>query len=235
MTRSPDRSPDFAEAGEHVLPASFFGLRASAGVSIHVLSEEGCVADLSAEERQRAASFGSTKRRHEFIRGRTLLRRVVARRTGVAPPEIRLRVAPTGGFLPLDDALHTSLTHSGDVAAVALGPVPLGLDVERVRAVSDALQLRLLAANERLPDAAHAVLCVWTAKEAVLKATGSGLRAGLCRVHLYWEQAGQSLLFAHTQVGEARFAVSVRLYGDAVWALALVETATPDCRSALIS
>lgn len=234
MTRSPDDLPDLSEAGEHVLPASFFGLRNTAGVAIHVQVGDGCLADLSAEERQRADCFGSAKRRREFIRGRTLLRRVAARLTREAPAGIVLRNASGGGFEPLDDGRFVSLTHSGELAAVAFGPVPLGIDLERLRDFSDALGGRLLAANERLPDAPSAMLSVWAAKEAVLKATGCGLRAGLQRVHLVW-QGGGSVLRARAHVEDSRFDVSVRLYYGAVWALALPETAAPDSRSDLHS
>lgn len=79
--------------------------------------------------------------------------------------------------------LHLSIAHSGDVVMVAVAEVPCGLDVELVESVAPLLdndvafnagELAVIATagpGEGVDLAAR----WWTAKEAVLKATGTGL------------------------------------------------------------
>ncbi|PTR32713.1 4'-phosphopantetheinyl transferase [Luteibacter sp. OK325] len=86
-------------------------------------------------------------------------------------------------------------SHSGDRALFAVGRgsegFELGVDIERVRPRPRALELatRFFAPDEtamlaRLPAGRllNGFLRLWTAKEAVLKANGSGLSYGLHRV-----------------------------------------------------
>lgn len=76
-----------------------------------------------------------------------------------------------------------SLTHAGDVVAVAISDVgPVGVDVEPHREPFDGFDDVALAPAERAElrtleprDATTARLRAWVRKEAVLKATGAGL------------------------------------------------------------
>jgi 4'-phosphopantetheinyl transferase len=83
-----------------------------------------------------------------------------------------------------------SLSHSGSTAVVAIGGgEDIGIDVETVRPRRSVARLaaRVMAGDEFAEwntiegDSArlHAFLETWTAKEAVLKARGLGLRGGL--------------------------------------------------------
>lgn len=80
-----------------------------------------------------------------------------------------------------------SLSHSGDWAVCALADAPVGIDVERVRSVrADALARRYFTPQEAallaaMPEAEReiAFFRLWTAKESVLKAQGTGLSGGL--------------------------------------------------------
>jgi 4'-phosphopantetheinyl transferase len=79
---------------------------------------------------------------------------------------------------------HLSISHSGALEAVAVCELPVGVDVERIR------PLRALALARRffppveadalaaLPEAERdaAFLRLWTAKEAYVKALGTGFR-----------------------------------------------------------
>ena len=224
MTPSPESFPDLAQAGEHTLPASFFDCQPGAALWLRVLVGEGDASVLSDEEQRRVETFGSEKRRREFVRGRTLLRRTAAERVGTAPQDIDLRAAPGGGLLPLADRWHLSLTHTADLAAVVLSESPVGLDAEHLQPMPERLAGRILAPGEALPDVADALLHLWTAKEAVLKARGEGLRGGLQRVRLDWEDRGQGLLIARARVGEAHYSIAVRCYCNTHWALAVQET-----------
>ena len=80
-----------------------------------------------------------------------------------------------------------SVSHSEDIAVVALGYSPLGIDIERIHEIPEMLAIakRYFLDSEcdqlfRLPRArrVRTFFDTWTAKEACLKATGEGL-AGL--------------------------------------------------------
>ncbi len=83
---------------------------------------------------------------------------------------------------------HVSVSHSGDVVAVAITSAgPVGLDVEALdgRAASTYRSIAdlVVAATERsCVDTRTAFFTVWTRKEAVLKATGYGLRVPMAEV-----------------------------------------------------
>ena len=74
--------------------------------------------------------------------------------------------------------LHFNLSHSGDLALIALAPVPVGVDLERDTPL-DAQALAQAwftpAEQGRLACGDDDFLSLWTAREAVLKAMGTGL------------------------------------------------------------
>ena len=132
---------------------------------------------------------------HRAEQGRAPFRALVARYLGVAPASVDFRDAPGGRpyiAQPHGD-LAINWSHSGDQAVLALarGLPILGVDVETPRPRTRALALadRFFHPLEcddlaALPPAQReaAFLKLWTAKEAVLKALGEGLRFGLDRV-----------------------------------------------------
>ncbi|MBU2581444.1 MAG: 4'-phosphopantetheinyl transferase superfamily protein [Alphaproteobacteria bacterium] len=83
--------------------------------------------------------------------------------------------------------MHFNLTHSGEVAAIAVcRTAEVGIDVEQVRPVSEGLARRYFSSAETegiadLPEAQRlaAFFRCWTRKEAFVKATGEGIRRGL--------------------------------------------------------
>ena len=143
---------------------------------------------LSDAERKRAATYRHDGDRARFEVGALLVRTVVGRICGVPGRAVtvdrtcdwcgrahgRPRVPGSG--------LHLSVSHSGDIVVVAVSvDGPVGVDVEQVtgRGFFDhvALISRVFDASERAHITnAGEFLTSWTRKEAVLKATGNGLR-----------------------------------------------------------
>jgi len=103
--------------------------------------------------------------------------------------------------LPVD-GVHWSLTHkSGRVGGVA-SLSPVGMDLETIRPVNDALPAKVANDEEwQLAggDRQRVFFRFWTAKEAVLKAVGKGM-AGLsrCRVVAIADDTHMTLAYDHT-------------------------------------
>ncbi|MBI9088188.1 MAG: 4'-phosphopantetheinyl transferase superfamily protein [Desulfobacterium sp.] len=83
--------------------------------------------------------------------------------------------------------VHWSISHKPECVAGVVSHVPGGIDIERVKPVSDNLFNKILAPEEAAcfgeSDRVEAFFKTFTAKEAVLKTHGVGL-AGLSRVRV---------------------------------------------------
>lgn len=83
--------------------------------------------------------------------------------------------------------LHFNLSHSGSMAACAIAPHPVGIDLERTqRRISEALLKRVCSTREQEMVSIEpiAFFDLWTAKEAVLKMTGEGINGDLTAIDL---------------------------------------------------
>ncbi len=65
--------------------------------------------------------------------------------------------------------IFVSLSHSGGRVAAAVSDRPIGIDIERIRPVSQKLKSRVY---KKIPETDEDFFRVWTVKEAYLKATG---------------------------------------------------------------
>jgi 4'-phosphopantetheinyl transferase len=142
---------------------------------------------LAADERARAERFYFEPHRQRYARTHAASRLLIARYLGAAPAA--LVIAPDAGGRPILPSpaarLHFNLSHSGDVALVAVASsAPVGVDVEVVRDVPDfaAIARRHFAPTEvehllRLAPAEQLAgfYVTWTRKEAFVKALGLGL------------------------------------------------------------
>ena len=79
------------------------------------------------------------------------------------------------------DGTYWSLTHKKQYVAGVVAPTPIGIDIERIRDISGGLFRKTATDSEwALAGAAEKSLLTffrfWTSKEAVLKATGIGIK-----------------------------------------------------------
>lgn len=142
------------------------------------------VADLDEAERARLARFHRVGDRARFACVRSTLRRRLGARLGLPAPAVPIRTDASGKPCLPDDAFWFSVAHSGDHGLIALHARPVGVDIEEARDYGDleGLADAILSAAERpvwlaeRPERRPALLLrAWTAKEALLKAAGSGL------------------------------------------------------------
>jgi 4'-phosphopantetheinyl transferase len=155
---------------------------------------------LSAEERMQANAGGDPHGRRQRAAAGVLLRCAVSSVVGCTPRELPVirrcpHCATAHGRPELPGSpLRVSVSHAGDRVMVAVSACrPVGVDVEapRARPLSRALLRRALTRREQahlrsLPESRQApeFLRAWTAKEAILKATGEGLHGGPNRLDL---------------------------------------------------
>lgn len=151
---------------------------------------------LSVEETVRAARLRSERSRARFVACRDALRHVLAAYLNVEPSEVSLATAPLGKPL-LSGAqegsmLQFNLSHSAGLALIAIGVgEPVGVDVELQRplaaagtiassAFSVAEYREWMALNPG--DRQDRFYRLWTRKEAVSKAAGTGLSQSLAGI-----------------------------------------------------
>lgn len=137
--------------------------------------------------------FVVPKRRRDFRLGRFAARRALALLAGsdgvLSPLQFEVRPAPGGApqafcdGAPLAVALSISHADGWASAAVQRGPGALGCDLERIESRSSAFLEDYLTPSEQAfvgsaleCERALRATLVWSAKEAVMKALGEGLR-----------------------------------------------------------
>ncbi|MBD3883318.1 4'-phosphopantetheinyl transferase superfamily protein [Phormidium tenue FACHB-886] len=150
---------------------------------------------LSADERQRADRYRRAQDRQHFVVGRARLRQVLGQYLAIDPAELQFGYGDRGKpFLVSAPELQFNVSHSHGLALYAVRrDRQVGVDVEYLpRALSEveALAQRFFSPVEyknlvALPIAQRqlAFLQLWTCKEAVLKAIGTGL-SGLEQVEI---------------------------------------------------
>lgn len=147
------------------------------------------LASLSPDEVKRANTYRFDVPRRTFVIGRSALRMLLGSYLNVAPLSIELDVdhhqKPRLAGAHANSPIRFNVSHSDGLALIALTTdCEIGVDVERVRAVS---HLEQIARRFFHPAEADAVLATpsseqtvaflrcWTGKEAVLKAVGTGI------------------------------------------------------------
>jgi 4'-phosphopantetheinyl transferase len=159
---------------------------------------------LSRDERDRAARFAVADARRRFERRRVGLRRILARYLGVDPAAVvvdrtcaRCGHAAHGKPRLPGGSPGFSTAASGDVAVVAVANgMELGVDIESSGAVHAAVAGRLpdslLTEGERrrLAGGVQSLETLWLRKEALSKATGTGLVASAAELDTEDAQTG---------------------------------------------
>jgi 4'-phosphopantetheinyl transferase len=135
---------------------------------------------LTPAERERFARIRRPGARERRIRARARMRELLGACLGVPPAEVPIAVAPGGRPFLTGGEVSFNLAHSGSLGVLALTRrATVGIDVELrrgraplPRALCEAEAARVAAAE----DGEGQFLRHWTAKEAHLKALGTGIR-----------------------------------------------------------
>lgn len=143
------------------------------------------VPPLSESEQHRSSRFHSPHDRQRYRTTRAALRRILAHYLRIPADRVPIREGSAGKPCLLDSApLEFNVSHSGELALVAVSHRPVGIDLE---VMDPSLDWALLAEAHCHPreqvyiagDGSAGALArfyrIWTRKEAYLKAIGIGL------------------------------------------------------------
>jgi 4'-phosphopantetheinyl transferase len=165
-----------------------------------------------ANEHARAARFKFALHARRYRAAHAGMRQVMAAHLGVAMKDWAWQAGEHGkphSAVPRHG--HFNLSHSEDWALLAWHPdLPLGVDIEWHQALPDrdSLAARHFTPAEQAwfqeadaaPERAARFHRLWCAKEALLKALGSGLLVAPRRVEVNWRQGGGA---THIDLGPA--------------------------------
>jgi 4'-phosphopantetheinyl transferase len=141
---------------------------------------------LTIPERARADRYRFNDDRRRSIVARAATRRFLGRSLDADPATLGIDEEEFGKPVLRGRAIEFNASHSGDLVALAFSKeTAVGVDVERRRKLTDTLALarRYFSAEEvaiveRAVDANDTFLAIWTAKEAIVKASGKGIATG---------------------------------------------------------
>ena len=145
----------------------------------------------SPEDSARLERMKLPHRRQEMAASFTLLRMLIGDLTGCSPEDVKLATSEDGApKLENPSGWSLSLANKGATTVIAMDPAPadIGVDLEFVRALDWYAILKIVSTEAEREafrqvyaersDCVEAFLRLWTIKEAVLKATQRGFRAG---------------------------------------------------------
>lgn len=153
-------------------------------------------------ETERCHRYRIAADRDRFTLAAVLLRVVAGRATGLEPSAVVVdRTCESCGDphgrprLP-GTALAVSISHSGDIVAVAVTAAgPVGVDVEQFGVgYTDLVSTVCTGSELRHVGTAADFYAYWTRKESVLKATGEGLRRRMTTIEVTPPQAPAALV-----------------------------------------
>ncbi|MGP7733375.1 4'-phosphopantetheinyl transferase family protein [Oceanimonas smirnovii] len=156
---------------------------------------------LSTPEKQRLAAIKNAQQAHLYLLSRYLLRQRLGSLLAVPPDSLDFYHTDKGKPELYGEPLRFNLSHSGSLLALAISSEPVGVDLEsRLLAPAGIQRLarRYLATQEQTwlaqsTQPASDFQQLWTIKEAVLKADGSGIANNLHRV--CWQPGSHSARF----------------------------------------
>ena len=162
-------------------------------------------------------------------------RQHLAHHLDVQPADLAIDYHPGGQpFLPDFPGLSLSTSHSGGWSALAVAQSrAVGLDIERVRPLDwppmlamicdEAERAAFLSSQPNLPE----FFRLWTIKEAVLKATGQGFRAGPKAVQIPIQHLRQTSSQFALDAHGARYQIETTSHDEITLAIALTRDRPP--------
>ena len=164
---------------------------------------------LSSDEVARANRFRFDRHRERFIAARGILRQLLGNYLQINPGKVKFEYGDRGKprlSRMLNSSLEFNVSHSQNYALYGfIYNYPIGVDLEYLREMKDALKiakrffsLREYKAIAPLParQQQKVFFKIWTAKEAYLKAIGTGLAGSIAHTEISLDDAESPYLRA---------------------------------------
>jgi phosphopantetheinyl transferase len=135
---------------------------------------------LSDEERIRASGYISEPHKIAFIQQHHLLRKYLSHWLNTTPEEVTLTMNPFGKPEIQNSPFYFNMSRSGNQIAFYFGPTDGGIDIETIRPSApfqEIAKLHFHPNEQKFISSDTDFFTLWTRKEAVLKAMGTGLQS----------------------------------------------------------
>lgn len=151
---------------------------------------------LSPGERERAERFRFPVHRDRYLRGRAVMRGLLGIRLGIDPVSFVFGEGDRGKPALVSHSTGFNLSHSENLAVLAIGDADVGVDIERYdrKVDHEGLGRRCFREAEIAwmegfgpQDLHRGFFRIWTAKEARMKATGEGFQLEPKRISLEFD------------------------------------------------
>ncbi len=145
------------------------------------------------KKRQRVDKFRFDDDKKRTVVGDMLARKAIAKRCGTTENDIVFDIAQNGKPYAVELDVEFNISHSGNMVICAIGNMPLGVDIERIRPVDVSVTKRICSEAELEFIFGHKPVekefcytsdtkiltrffTLWTGKEAYCKCIGTGIR-----------------------------------------------------------
>ena len=146
--------------------------------------------ECSEEKRQRLLQMRREEDRRRSLCADHLARQMLSERCGIPRDHLQILRDERGKPFAKDSGLQFNLSHAGNFAACAVDTAPVGIDIEVPRPLRPSLCRKVCTAEELAfvhPAGSFSperFLQLWTAKEAFLKQSGTGILRDLTSVSM---------------------------------------------------
>jgi 4'-phosphopantetheinyl transferase len=168
---------------------------------------------LSKQEQDRLERYKIPIKKQEFLSSRGILKFILSKYTGIPPEHVQLEISPDGKpFLP-GSQIQFNISHSAEklICVLCLDNL-IGVDIQEIYPITgsdhiiqtffspaEVQYLSSAAAQQRNQELFFAI---WTAKEAYLKAVGSGIRRSFNQLSIIPE--GEDLRSFQLQIPDSK-------------------------------
>lgn len=143
---------------------------------------------MSPYKQERVDRFRFVEDKKRTVAGEMLARKAISEMCNVPVDTVRFNVSPSGKPFAINLPIEFSISHSGNYAVCAISERPVGIDIEKIRAVDLNIAQRICSDDELIWLFGHKpkkedflreaydlfvrFFGIWTAKEAYFKRQG---------------------------------------------------------------
>lgn len=158
---------------------------------LQTMPEQAFTEIMDKSEQQRYLSMKNTKQKFVYAASRFCLKKTLSSLCGIPTDSLRFYYGKHGKpYIENNKALHFNISHSRKMLMMAVSSRPVGVDVEQIanRSSMQKTVNRYFADSEKslynlaADDQKHVFYSIWTAKEALLKASGKGISVNLAEI-----------------------------------------------------